>query len=60
MSNKKVGRKILKITVTIAEGIDAFNPRDETVIDLNVFDDMKVCSIHAAVLKILQLKDEEK
>ena len=58
--SRKVSRKTLKVTVVVSEGIDAFNPKDETLIDLNVYDDMKIGSINQAVLKVLQLKEDDK
>jgi hypothetical protein len=58
--SRKGGRKTLKITVIVSEGIDTLNSKDETTIDLNVFEDMKLGSINQAVSKILQLKAEEK
>lgn len=59
-NNKKVVRKSLKISVVVAEGIDILNAKDETFIDLNVYEDMKLNAVHQAVFKILQLKEEDK
>lgn len=57
---KRGDRKTLRITVHVAQGIDALNPKDETIIDLNVHADMKIGSVNRAVYKLLQLGDDEK
>lgn len=50
----------MRLTVYVAEGIDALNPKDETIIDLSVHDDTKIISINQAVYKLLQLNRDEK
>ncbi len=53
-------RKTLRIAIHVAEGMDAHNPNDETIIDLNVHGDMKVGSIGKAIYKLLQLDHDER
>ena len=57
---RRESRKTLRIAVHVAEGIDALNPNDETIIDLNVHSDMKVGSVNKAVYKLLQLDHDER
>ena len=60
MSTKKSVRKTMKFVVSVAEGLVALNPKEETLIDINVFDDMKLVDVHQSIVKVLQLKGEEK
>jgi len=53
-------RKTLRIAIHVAEGMDALNPNDETIIDLNVHGDMKVGSVSKAIYKLLQLDHDER
>lgn len=57
---KRGAHKAVKICVVVADGIDPLNPKEETYMDITVFDDMKLASVHQTITKILQLKDEEK
>jgi hypothetical protein len=57
---RRSGRKTIKVFVAVAEGIDVLNTKDETIIDMTVFDDMKLGDVHKAVAKILQLQPDEK
>lgn len=59
-NSKKSVRKALKIPVIIAEGIDVLNTKDETLIDLCVYDDMKLGAVHQTIFKMLQLKEDDK
>lgn len=40
--------------------MDVLNTKDETIIDVTVFDDMKLGDVHKAVAKILQLQGDDK
>ena len=57
---RKGSRKTLRVTVVVSEGIDSLNLKDETLIDLNIYADMKLGSINQAVLKVLQLNEDDK
>jgi hypothetical protein len=57
---RRSGRKTIKVFVVVAEGMDVLNTKDETIIDVTVFDDMKLGDVHKAVAKILQLQGDDK
>jgi hypothetical protein len=54
------GKAALTLTLAVAEGLDAFNLDNETIIDLKVAGDMKLSAVHSTVAKMLQLKPEDK
>ena len=56
----KGARRTIELSVFVAEGIDALNPKDETIINLTVYDDMKLGTIHQTVCKVLQLPADDK
>jgi hypothetical protein len=57
---RRVSHKPMKLYISVADGVDPLNGKDETMVDVTVFDDMKLATIHQTVTKVLQLKDEDK
>lgn len=53
-------KEALKITIIVSEGLDKLNAKSETIIDLKVYDTTVLSSLHQQIMKLLQLKEDDK
>ena len=57
--NQRQNRKIVRFSIRMSDGLDPTNIGNETIVDLNAFDNMKLSYVHDEMLEHFDMEDDD-